>query len=246
MGFVLKRDTNQVLKNSYISLGIFFTEFPVFVPYCLSCMMSVQKAYNRWSLVYDTNDNKTRDLEAIALQDILSDIVIKNCLEIGCGTGKNTAWLMTKAQHVTAVDFSEKMLSKAKEKITSSNVDFIQADILEDWNFVDRPYDLVTFSLVLEHIEDLNMVFEKTVKATVKGGHIYVGELHPFKQYAGSKARFETEKGMEILECYNHHISDFSQLSTQYNFDIINIKEYFDDNDKSTIPRILALLLQKK
>jgi len=180
------------------------------------------------------------------LRDILQDISVNNCLEIGCGTGKNTAWLITKASHVTAVDFSEKMLSKAKEKITSPNVSFIQADITQEWNFVDTPYDLVTFSLVLEHIQDLNVIFEKAAKATINGGHIYIGELHPFKQYAGSKARFETEKGTEILECYTHHISDFTQLAIKYSLDIIRINEYFDDNDKTNIPRILALLFKKK
>ena len=208
--------------------------------------MNVQEAYDHWSIVYDTNDNKTRDLEAIALKEILQSLKVKNCLEIGCGTGKNTAWLMKKASHITAVDFSEKMLSKAKEKITSSNVDFIQADILEDWHFVNRPYDLVTFGLVLEHIQDLDIIFEKVAKATIKGGYIYIGEFHPFKQYAGSKARFETEKGMETLECYTHHISDFTQLAIKYSLEVIYINEYFDNNDRTNIPRILALLLKKK
>jgi hypothetical protein len=30
-------------------------------------MSSVEKAYNQWSEQYDTNENKTRDLEAAAI-----------------------------------------------------------------------------------------------------------------------------------------------------------------------------------
>jgi hypothetical protein len=30
--------------------------------------------------------------------------------------------------------------------------------------------------------------------------------LHPFKQYLGSKAKFETEYGTQELETYVHHI----------------------------------------
>ena len=60
--------------------------------------MSVQKAYDNWSQQYDTNINKTRDLEALALQEMLTKIEFENCLEIGCGTGKNTTWLFTKAK----------------------------------------------------------------------------------------------------------------------------------------------------
>lgn len=52
--------------------------------------MNVQQAYNIWADQYDTNQNKTRDLEGIALREILQDIHFENCLEIGCGTGKNT------------------------------------------------------------------------------------------------------------------------------------------------------------
>ena len=97
--------------------------------------MNVKQAYDSWSQQYDSNINKTRDLEALALKKTLPDIQFETCLEIGCGTGKNTAWLFTKATSITAVDLSDEMLAKAKEKIKSSKVNFIQADILQDWNF---------------------------------------------------------------------------------------------------------------
>jgi len=94
--------------------------------------MEVQKAYNAWAAQYDTNENKTRDLEAIALRAILKGISFNACLEIGCGTGKNTAWLLTKAEHVTAVDLSDEMLAKAQAKINTEKVQFHQADIMQE------------------------------------------------------------------------------------------------------------------
>jgi hypothetical protein len=48
--------------------------------------MTIQESYNLWALQYDTNVNKTRDLEAIALRETLRLIPFNNCLEIGCGT----------------------------------------------------------------------------------------------------------------------------------------------------------------
>ena len=207
-------------------------------------MMNVQKAYDNWSAQYDTNINKTRDLEALALQETLSDIEFENCFEIGCGTGKNTAWLLTKAKIITAVDLSNEMLAKAKEKINSDKVNFIQANILKDWDFANTKYDLVSFSLVLEHIENLEPVFEKISKLITEGGHVYIGELHPFKQYDGSKARFTTDEGEQVVSCFNHHISHFTQAAKRYGFTIIHINEYFDDGDRNTIPRILSILLK--
>ena len=206
--------------------------------------MNVQKAYDSWSAQYDTNLNKTRDLEALALQETLTGIEFENCLEIGCGTGKNTAWLLTKAKKITAVDLSTEMLAKAKEKINSDKVNFIQADILKDWDFVNIKYDLTTFSLVLEHIENLEPVFEKVSKLISGSGHVYIGELHPFKQYTGSKARFTTEEGEQVVTCFNHNISDFIKNDKKYGFTLMHINEYFDEAGRNTIPRILSILFK--
>ena len=207
--------------------------------------MNTRQAYNIWSQQYDFNENKTRDLEAQALQETLQNINFETCLEIGCGTGKNTAWLITKAKQVTAVDLSEEMLAKAKEKINNDNVEFIEADITANWTFAEKKYELITFSLVLEHIQNLDHIFNEVDKCLVQGGHIYIGELHPFKQYAGSKARFETADGTQVVECFTHHLSEFIQTAKKYNLTLTTVKEYFDDGDTATIPRILVLVFTK-
>jgi ubiquinone/menaquinone biosynthesis C-methylase UbiE len=208
--------------------------------------MDTRQAYNVWSAQYDTNINKTRDLEAMALRTALTPLSFSNCLEIGCGTGKNTFWLIEKADRITAVDLSEEMLAKAKEKINSEKVTFVQADITSDWTFTDQLYDLVSFSLVLEHIHDLDQIFAQTTKALHPGGYVYIGELHPFKQYSGSKARFETEEGLQVVECFNHHVSDFLLLSRKHGLTLIDINEYFDDDNSNGLPRILMLLFKKQ
>ncbi len=207
--------------------------------------MNTRKAYDSWSAQYDTNINPTRDLEAVALQNTLANITFNSCLEIGCGTGKNTEWFISKANKIVAVDLSDEMLARAKEKINTDKVNFIQADITQEWSFVKTPYDLVSFSLVLEHIENLDAVFYEVSKTVTKGGYVYIGELHPFKQYAGSKARFNTDKGEQVLTCFNHHISDFMQATEKNGFEITELNEYFDEDDRTTIPRILTMLFRK-
>jgi ubiquinone/menaquinone biosynthesis C-methylase UbiE len=208
--------------------------------------MNIQQAYNSWAAQYDSNDNKTRDLEAVALRETLAHIDFDNCLEIGCGTGKNTVWLIEKAKLVSAVDLSEEMLAKAKAKIRSERVEFQQADITVPWTFGKEKYDLVSFSLVLEHIENPDLIFKETAAALKPGGHVYIGELHPFKQYAGSKARFETERGVQVVDCYNHHISDFTGAAKKHGLSVKSVNEYFDNNDRKEMPRLLVLLLRKE
>ena len=206
--------------------------------------MNVKKAYNIWAEQYDTNKNKTRDLEGHAFQEVLSNIPFQNCLEIGCGTGKNTKWLTTRCDEILAIDFSDEMLLKAKKKIKDNSVTFIKADIEQDWTFSTKQFELIACSLVLEHIEDLDKIFKKISQTISKNGYCYIGELHPFKQYAGSKAQFETAEGIQDLTCFNHHISEFLNLGKKYGFELVNLQEHFDDDDQANLPRILTILFK--
>ncbi len=207
--------------------------------------IDVKTAYAAWAEQYDSNQNKTRDLEAKALRQTLANIPFETCLEIGCGTGKNTEWLVQKAQRITAVDLSVEMLARAKEKISSEKIQFQQADVNEPWDFSNGKYDLVTFSLVLEHIENLDPIFRETKEALAPGGHVYIGELHPFKQYAGTKARFDTAEGRQIVTCFDHHVSDFVLAAKQHGLSLVDLEEYFDNDDRKGLPRILVLVFKK-
>lgn len=203
--------------------------------------MNTRKAYDQWSEQYDSNVNRTRDLEGIALRQVLEEKNFRSVLEIGCGTGKNSQWLVNRTDTLVAADLSEEMLAKAKEKLAGYAVEFYQADINMPWDFTDKTFDLVTFSLVLEHIENLDFIFQQASNKLKNGGMIYLGELHPFKQYSGSKARFETKEGQMIVPCFTHNISDFTESAKKYGFEIKDIQEFFDDDDHTSIPRILVM-----
>jgi len=207
--------------------------------------MDISRAYNSWAEQYDSNINKTRDLEALCIKNILSDVQFDSCLEIGCGTGKNTEWLLTKAKEIVAIDLSESMLSIAKAKIKSDKVTFLQTDFLRSSNRLIGKFNLLVFSLILEHVENLELAFDVAASFVAPGGHVYIGELHPYKQYSGTKARFETSEGMNVVTCFNHHTSDFTSAAKNHGFEIVVLKEFFDDNDHDTLPRILTILFKK-
>ncbi len=207
--------------------------------------MSVQQSYNLWASQYDDNENKTRDLEARVLRETLATIGFNKCLEIGCGTGKNTIWLAQKANKVLAIDLSEEMLAKAKEKIPSPTVEFQQADIMMPWAFTQDVFDLVVFSLVLEHIEQLNPVLKNASTKLTPNGYVYIAELHPFKQYSGSKARFDTADGQHVVDCFVHHVSDFMHAAMNAGLMLVMLDEYFDHDDRKQPPRILRMLFKK-
>ena len=204
--------------------------------------MNVQQAYNAWSETYDTVENKTRDIEARALRESVKINESLDILEIGCGTGKNTEFLQTIAKYLVGADFSAEMLERAKAKITAENVEFRQLDLRETWDFSEDSFDLITCSLALEHIENIDFVFGQAHKVLRENGRFYIGELHPFKQYAGTKARFETGSGTFELECFVHHVSEFFEVAVKNNFEVVELKEWFDDDDKTQIPRLLTMV----
>lgn len=208
--------------------------------------MSIEKAYNSWAEQYDTNENKTRDLDIKSTIETLSKHDFKKVLELGCGTGKNTDWLLKKAEQVIGLDFSQEMLDIAKKKINSDKVQFKKADLTMDWEIDNQFADLVTSSLTLEHIDDLSHIFGQANQKLRENGCFFICELHPFKQYIGSKAKYETENGIEELEVFTHHISDYIDNAENNGFELLEIKEWFDENTEKELPRLISFVFKKK
>ncbi len=205
---------------------------------------TVYESYNAWAPNYDSVENKTRDLEKKAAKQTLSTYDFKTVIELGCGTGKNTEWLLEKAGEITAIDFSDKMLAEARKKIKSDKVVFKYADLNEAWNINNNYADLISCSLVLEHISKLGFVFREAFQKLKNNGKFYICELHPFKQYLGSKARYETENGIEELEVYVHHVSDYIEAASDNKFKIVELKEWYDLDNKD-IPRLISFVFEK-
>jgi ubiquinone/menaquinone biosynthesis C-methylase UbiE len=207
--------------------------------------MSIEKAYNSWAEFYDINENKTRDLDQKSTIKILSNYNFETVLELGCGTGKNTEWLVTRATKIIALDFSQEMLNKAIKKITSNNVTFKRTNLLEEWDVENNFADLITASLMLEHIKNLNFIFNQAYLKLKPKGIFFINELHPFKQYSGSKARFESTNGTEVLEVYTHHISEYLSIAKNNGFELLVIDEQFDKQETYEIPRLISFVFQK-
>ncbi len=206
--------------------------------------MKISDTYDAWAKSYDAMDNQTRDLEAGVLRNLFRNPHYGNILELGCGTGKNTGWLSQKADFVTALDFSAKMILKAEVKTDAKNVSFIQSDLTREWPVKPGWANLITCSLVLEHIEDLHFIFRQGAKALKRKGRFYLCELHPFKQYSGSRARFETEDGLQEPQTYIHHLSDYLNAAQNNGFTLLDLDEHFDDRAQDTLPRLVSLVFE--
>jgi len=207
--------------------------------------MCIEKAYDIWAEQYDTNNNRTRDLDIKATKQTLSKYSFNSVLELGCGTGKNTQWLLTKASYVLGIDFSKEMLKIAEKKINDERFEYKKADINNKWGIINKNFDLITSSLTLEHIRNLNHIFTQAHTQLKDNGLFFLCELHPFKQYTGTKAQYETIDGTEELEVYTHHTSEYIECAKKNGFKLIEINEWFDDVAKKAIPRLISIVFKK-
>jgi ubiquinone/menaquinone biosynthesis C-methylase UbiE len=208
--------------------------------------MNIQNAYNEWSGSYDNDENLTRDLDQRVTMDLLGNLQFDAILEIGCGTGKNTVFLAKIASVLHAVDFSQGMIDKAKEKVQADNVHFSLMDITQPWDFGERYFDLITCNLVLEHIADLNFVFSEAERVLQPNGYFFINELHPFRQYDGKKARFYRNEEKIEVDAFTHHVSDFFNSATKHGLSVAKLNEYWHEADQNQLPRIISFIFEKR
>ena len=207
--------------------------------------MNIQKAYNEWSETYDTDQNLTRDLDQKVTREALANLHVDSILEIGCGTGKNTTFLAQVGTRVHAIDFSEGMIEKAKEKVKAGNVRFSVADLTQPWPCEARDYNLIVCNLVLEHIQDLSFIFSQAFRVLDNQGTFLINELHPFRQYEGKKARFDRGEGVMEIPAFVHHISDFLNAAATNELRLVKLNEWWHEQDEGKPPRIVSFLFEK-
>lgn len=74
-------------------------------------------------------------------------------LDVPCGTGRATEWLLQKGFRVTAFDISEEMISQAKNKLNRySNIEQFYVGDAENSNLDDNAFDCVVSVRLMGHI----------------------------------------------------------------------------------------------
>lgn len=207
--------------------------------------MQTKQAYAQWASTYDSDRNRTRDLDEVVTREILGGLHFKSILEIGCGTGKNTLLFAQIGEHVQAFDFSEEMIAQARRKSSAANVDFTVADITQSWPVDNASIDLISCNLLLEHIENLTFVFSEVARVLVPGGQFFVSELHPARQYLGVQARFSRDQETTTIEAFIHDVTDFTSTARRNRLSLEALHEWRHEEDQGKPPRLISFMFRK-
>ncbi|MBA7662117.1 2-methoxy-6-polyprenyl-1,4-benzoquinol methylase [subsurface metagenome] len=170
----------------------------------------IKEDYNSLASTYDeyfSNFTRPHSQELVKKLNINNDVTV---LDLACGTGTITAELrkyMSEKGRILAVDSSEQMVKKAKEKITEKNVEFICGDMLEILDeFQDNSFDCVTCGWAIGYASPLKLL--KKIKRVLKqNGKIGIIEnrkdtLSPLR-----------ETGIKVMQRYPQHIRYIMDLT---------------------------------
>jgi ubiquinone/menaquinone biosynthesis C-methylase UbiE len=214
-----------------------------------SSQPDIAAAYNDWAETYDTDLNRTRDLAAEALREANLDLTGRKVVEVGCGTGRNTAWLAEHAAEIVALDFSDEMLARARDRVNDPRVRFVQHDACAKWPLADSSADVVVAMLILEHIENLETFFAEAARVLRHRGQLFLCELHPMRQLTGGQAQFTnpTTGHRQLVTAFLHDVSEYVNMGLSAGFELERLGEWRDaDTPLNSVPRVLSLLFRVK
>lgn len=148
--------------------------------------------YNLWSQIYDTEKNPLITVEESYFQNLLNKIPCSNVLDAGTGTGRHAINLSRKCSNVTAIDSSEEMLKVAKSKAAKENLNihFKTCDLEKKLPFDDGMFDLITCSLALTHVKNLQGVISEYYRILSRDGFLLISDFHPDSVKYGWRTQF--------------------------------------------------------
>jgi 2-polyprenyl-3-methyl-5-hydroxy-6-metoxy-1,4-benzoquinol methylase len=191
-------------------------------------VVPTQAGYDRWAEIYDGEDNPLVVLEEELFPPLVGPVSGLSVADIGCGTGRHAlAWAGAGAQ-VTAVDFSEGMLQKAKAKPGAEAVRFLCHDLSKPFPLESGSFDRVFCCLVLDHISNPDAFFSELVRLCRPNGFVAVSVMHPAMMLKGVQARFtDPTTGRKIGPAsHPNQISDYVMASVRARLKIEHISEH--------------------
>lgn len=118
--------------------------------------------------------NFVDSIEKNLMKVIAKPIKGEEALDLGCGTGIYSYWLLEQGLLVTGIDLSSAMLKMAKAKKDSSKIKFLQGDI-HTLPFDDETFDLVVCNIVLEFTDNPKQIVFEALRVLKKGGRFVCG-----------------------------------------------------------------------
>ncbi len=204
------------------STGITAGEFDV---------LPTREGYDRWAEVYDTEDNPLVALEEPRVYELLGDVRGLRVADVGCGTGRHALRLAAAGAVVTAVDFSEGMMEKARSKAGAAKITWVAHDLARPLPLPTGQFERVLCALVVDHVKEVEALFRELRRICRPDGFVVLSSFHPAMMLRGVQARFtDPATGRDTRpESHANTISDYVVGATRAGLTIDQMSEHAVD-----------------
>jgi malonyl-CoA O-methyltransferase len=194
-------------------------------------IVPTQAGYDRWAEFYDHEDNPLVQLEEQHIGPLVGEVAGLAVADIGCGTGRHSVRLAAAGARVTAIDFSEAMLQRARTKPESMNVNFLHHDLGNPLPLADAAFDVVLCCLVLDHIAHPDRFLAELCRVCKPRGHVVISVMHPAMSLRGVQARFiDPGSGRRVSPASHFHLmSDYLMAARRANLALAHVSEHLVD-----------------
>jgi malonyl-CoA O-methyltransferase len=196
--------------------------------------IDVATAYDRWAPTYDSTNNPMVWAATHALSKGLGNVKGLDCLELGCGTGRNLAAMARAgARTLTGLDLSGEMLRHAK-LVSLENPEpprkLIQHNLTTPIPLPSASFNFILAALTFEHIADLTAPLREARRLLRHYGMLRVVEIHPFMTLSGEGAHFKDGETEVDIESYPHQFEDWFKVFDQADLAIEAVREWHTDD----------------
>jgi len=191
-------------------------------------LVPTRDGYERWAGVYDGEDNPLVLLEELHIWPLIGEVKGLDVADIGCGTGRHALRLAADGARVTALDFSQAMLERARKKPGAEAVTFLQHDLAQPLPLPAAAFDRALCCLVLDHIAAPADLFAELRRISRPAGSILVSVVHPAMLLRGVQARFtDPATGQKIgPQSHPHQIADYLMAALHAGLNLDHISEH--------------------
>ena len=147
-------------------------------------------------------------------KDIICKVNNKNAIDIGCGLGQDTNWLMKNGFKVISCDISSVALNKLKDLYPDAET--MRLDVSDGLPFKDASFGLINANLSLHYftMQTTNKIFEDIKRVLTPQG-LFIGRMNSTKNdYVNSNSK-EIEKNFY----FDTHNGKYSRLFDKEQFD---------------------------
>jgi 2-polyprenyl-3-methyl-5-hydroxy-6-metoxy-1,4-benzoquinol methylase len=166
---------------------------------------TAKELYNQWhdQLSQQEEDSSNSPWHLMAKQH-LGNLKGRKVLEIGCGRGGFSRYLLECGADLVAADFSDTAIANTQRLL--QNIAYCEAVVadIQDIPFSDNTFDVVVSLETLEHVPDPDKALTELVRVTKPSGKLvistpnYFGLLGLYRIYRELTGRGFTEVGQPI------------------------------------------------